>query len=87
VDLEDVLCSKTTLKVLKTIMRLGQLNVSGIAERLAVNFRAVQVRLDMLESEGILQHRAFGRARYYRLREHSRRAIALQRLFEDWERE
>jgi predicted transcriptional regulator len=87
VDLEEVLCSKTTIKMLKTIVRLGQLNVSDVAHRVGANYIAVLARLRMLESEGIPQQRTSGRARYYRLSEHSPRAMALQCLIEAWERE
>lgn len=85
-DLEEVLCSKTTIKMLKTIMTLGQLNTSDVAHRVGANYKAVQTRLKILESEGILQLRTFGRARYYRLNEYSCKAKALQCLIEAWER-
>jgi DNA-binding Lrp family transcriptional regulator len=86
-NLEDVLCSKTTIKILKTIMRLGQLNVSDTAKHVGANFAATHVRLRLLESEGILQQRTSGRAKYFRLREYSPRAKALQFLIEAWEKD
>lgn len=81
-DLEDILCSKTTIKILKTLMRLGQLNVSDIGKHVGANFAATHVRLRLLESEGIVQQRISGRTRYYRFNESSPKTRALQHLIE-----
>jgi hypothetical protein len=51
VDLEDALCSKTRIKILKVLMRLGQLNTSQIARRVGGNYGSVRRHLDVLEGE------------------------------------
>ncbi len=84
-DIEDVFSSKLRMKILKIIARLGELNVSEIARRLGVNYETTNKHLKILEDEGILQHKVFGRIRLYRLNEHSPKAKATQNLIDVWE--
>ena len=84
-DLEDVFSSKLRMKVLKIIAQVGELNVSEIARRLGVNYETTSKHLKILEDEGILQHKVFGRIRLYRLNEHSPKAKAVQKLIDAWE--
>ncbi len=84
-DLEDVFSSKLRIKVLKIVAQLGELNISAIARRLGVNYATTSKHLKILEDEGILQLKVFGRIRLYRLNEHSPKARALQNLIEVWE--
>jgi len=84
-SLEDVFSSKLRIKILKMLMQVGELNVSEIARRLGVNYNTTSKHLKVLEDEGILQHKVFGRIRLYRLNEHSPKARALQNLMEAWE--
>jgi predicted transcriptional regulator len=83
-DLEDVFSSKLRMKVLKIIAQVGELNVSEIARRLGVNYATTSKHLKILEDEGILQHKVFGRIRLYRLNEHSPKARAVQKLIDAW---
>ena len=73
------------MKILKIIARVGELNVSDIARRLSVNYKTTNDHLKILEDEGILQHKVFGRIRLYRLNERSPKARAVQNLIEVWE--
>jgi len=84
-DLENVFSSKLRMKILKIIARVGELNVSDIARRLSVNYKTTNDHLKILEDEGILQHKVFGRIRLYRLNERSPKARAVQNLIEVWE--
>jgi predicted transcriptional regulator len=84
-DVEDVFSSRLRIKILKILMQMGELNVSEIARRLGVNYNTTSKHLKVLEDEGILQHKVFGRIRLYRLNEHSPKARALQNLMEAWE--
>jgi predicted ArsR family transcriptional regulator len=84
-DIENVFSSKLRIKMLKILMQMGELNVSEIARRLSVNYNIVNRHLKVLEDEGIIQHKVFGRVRLYRLNEHSSKAKALQSLIEMWE--
>lgn len=84
-ELEEVFSSKPRMKILKLINQLGQLNVSDIARRIKINYSLTDEHLKLLESEGILQQRVYGRIRMYRFNETSAKAKAVQNLIEVWE--
>ena len=84
-ELEEVFSSKPRMKILKLIARLGSLNVSDIARRIKVNYTVTDEHLKVLEAEGILQQRVYGRIRMYRFNEGSVKAKAVQNLIETWE--
>jgi len=64
-ELEDVLCSRLTIRILKLLEQLGRLNFSDIAQRIGTNYKATSTRLKSLESEGVLRHIELGRIRLY----------------------
>lgn len=84
-EIENVFCSKLRMKILKVLAKVGELNVSEIAHRLKVNYAATNGHLKVLEDEGILLHKMFGRIRLYRINEQSPRARAVYNLIETWE--
>jgi len=84
-SLEQVLSSRPRLKILMMLVQLGELNVSEIARRLGTNYDATSKHLKVLEDEGILQHKTFGRIRLYRLNPQSTKTKVLQTLIEIWE--
>jgi predicted transcriptional regulator len=84
-DVDEVFSSKLRMKILKILVQVGELNVSEIARRLGVNYNTTREHLKVLEDEGILQHKVFGRIRLYRLNEHSPKAKSIQNLIEVWE--
>ena len=83
-DIEDVFSSKVRMKILKILMQASELNVSEIARRLGANYNATMKHLKILESEGILQRKIFGRINLYRFNEHSQKAVIIQKLIESW---
>jgi DNA-binding transcriptional ArsR family regulator len=85
-ELEAVFSSKSRMKILKLIYKLGQLNVSDVARRLKMNYASTSEHLKVLESEGILQERTYGRVRMYRFNEGSVKAKAVAALIEAWEK-
>jgi len=85
-EFEEVFSSKSRMKILKLIYQLGQLNVSDVARRLKLNFASTSEHLKVLESEGILQERTYGRVRMYRFDEGSAKAKAVAVLIEAWEK-
>jgi DNA-binding transcriptional ArsR family regulator len=74
------------MRILKILAQVGELNVSEIARKLGVNYESVNIHLRILESEGILQQKTFGRIRLYRFNEQSPKARAVQDLISVWER-
>ena len=73
------------MKILKLLARLGTLNVSDIAKRIGLNYSATNNHLRLLEAEGILVQRVYGRIRMYRYNDASAKAKAVQGLIETWE--
>jgi len=86
-EIENVFSSKLRMKILRILTRVGELNVSEIARRLGANYETTNGHLKVLENEGLLQHKTFGRIHLYRLNEHSPKTKALQNLIDVWERE
>lgn len=84
-NIEDVFSSKLRMKILKILMQVGELNVSEIARRLGVNYKTTRKHLKVLEDEGMIKHKVFGRIRLYRLNRSSLKAEAIQNLIEIWE--
>jgi len=85
-NVENVFSSTLRMKILKVLMYMSELNVSEIARRIGVNYNTVDKHLKILEDEGILQHKVFGRIHLYRFDEHSSKAKAVQNLIETWEK-
>jgi len=83
-NVEDFFCSRLRMKILKILSEVGELNISGIARRLGVNYGTTNKHLKVLENEGIVQHKRFGRIRIYRLNQHSPKTKAIQNLLEVW---
>jgi DNA-binding transcriptional ArsR family regulator len=84
---EDVFSSKPRMKILKIVSQLCELNVSDIARRIGLNFTTTSRHLKVLEEEGILQQRTYGRIRMYRFNQGSPKAKAVQNLIDTWENE
>jgi DNA-binding transcriptional ArsR family regulator len=86
-DVEEVFSSKPRMKILKIVARLGALNVSDIARRINLNYSTTNQHLKLLESEGILLQRVYGRIRMYKFNNGSPKANAVQNLIEAWEQD
>jgi predicted transcriptional regulator len=86
VDAENVLASRLRIKIVKMLITAGELNVSELVRKLGANFTIVSGHLKVLENEGILQRKMFGRVRLYRINEQSAKARALLSLLEVWEK-
>jgi DNA-binding transcriptional ArsR family regulator len=84
-NVEDVCSSRLRMKILKILFNVGELNVSEIARRLKINYVSANNHLKILEDEGILQRKMFGRIQLYRVNEQSPKTKALQNLVDAWE--
>jgi predicted transcriptional regulator len=86
-QIEDVLCSKTRLKILKVLID-SQLTPSEVARTVGINFVNTSEHLQALEAESILTHLTFGkRIRYYKFNEASPKAKAVRCLIETFKQE
>ncbi len=83
-DLEDIFSSRLRMKTLKLLDKMHELNVSEIAHKLGVNYGVAIKHLKVLEEEGIIQHKMFGRICLYKLNGNSLKTKAVQNLIEVW---
>jgi predicted ArsR family transcriptional regulator len=83
-DVEDVFCSKTRVKLLRTLFNLGQLNTSDLARKLGTNYKTTRRHLALLEKEGVIQQRLSGKTRLFRYT-NTVKAKAVMRLLDEWE--
>jgi DNA-binding transcriptional ArsR family regulator len=86
-EIEEVFSSKPRMKILRLVARLGALNVSDIARRINLNYSTTNQHLKLLETEGIIQQRVYGRIRMYKFKDGSPKARAVQNLIEVWEQD
>jgi DNA-binding transcriptional ArsR family regulator len=85
-DLEDVFCSKTRMKLLKILFDLRQLNTSDLARKLGTNYDTTRRHLALLEEEGLIQQRLSGKTRFFRYT-NTVKANAVMRLLDEWDQE
>ncbi|MFQ6085981.1 MAG: ArsR/SmtB family transcription factor [Candidatus Bathyarchaeia archaeon] len=83
--LEHVLSSRGRVRVLKVLLRVGELNVSEIARRSGLNYATANNHLEALERAGLLREKRFGRIRIYRVRDDDERLKQFRRLVDVWE--
>lgn len=82
---EEFLASRLRIKIFRMLLELGELNASEIARRLSVNYVTTSMHLRILENEGMVKQKRFGRIRLYRLNEQSAKCRALRNLLECWQ--
>jgi DNA-binding transcriptional ArsR family regulator len=84
-SLEDALCSRVRIRILKLLARGELLTVTNIAAKMGVNYGSAESHLEVLEREDIVSCVRFGkRIRYYKWKE-SARADAIRHVIEAWE--
>jgi predicted transcriptional regulator len=78
-SVEEFLCSKTRMNIIKLLHDLGQLNVSDVAHRLHMNYETTMRHLRILEDSKIIEQRVCERTRSL--------DSAVQKVLEAWEKE
>lgn len=84
-QIEEVFGSRTRVKILKILYQLGGVNITEIARRTGSNHKTALRHLEILEKEGILTHKTFGRIKIYRFNTESEKSRAIQKFIEMWE--
>jgi len=83
-DLEDVFCSRTRMRLLKILFKLGQLNTSDLAHKLGANYATTLSHLTLLKKEGVVTERLSGKTRFFRFTK-TLKARAVLRLLDEWD--
>lgn len=84
-SIEEVFSSKGRVKILKILADIGELNISEIARRAGLNYATTNRHLQVLESNGLVRHKKFGRIRIFRFEEENSKAKMIKKLIEAWE--
>jgi DNA-binding transcriptional ArsR family regulator len=85
IPIEDILSSKGRVKILKIMVKLGELNISEIAKKAELNYTTTLQHLTTLEKAQLVYEKHFGRIRIYKFRRDNSKAIAIKNLIEFWE--
>jgi DNA-binding transcriptional ArsR family regulator len=84
--IEEVLSSKGKIKILKILTLYKELNISEIVRRAQLNHATVTQHLDYFKDVGIVEEKAFGRIKIYRLSPEDIKVQVIRELIEFWER-
>ena len=84
--IEEIFSSKGRVRILRILSEIGELNISEIARRARLNYTTTNEHLQLLEEEGLLKHKTFGRIRIYRFNRENPKAEAISDLMEIWEK-
>ncbi len=77
--------SKAHAKILRVLVEFGELNISDIVEKTALNHENVTCHLKQLCSQNLVKEKTFGRIKIFQLRTEVKFVIALKQLVESWE--
>lgn len=83
--IEEVLSSKGKIKILKILTHYDELNISEIVRRAQLNHATVTQHLDYFKTIGIVEEKAFGRIKIYRLSPEDAKVKVIRDLMESWE--
>ena len=83
--LENVFSSKGRTKILELLAINGELNISEIIKKTALNHSNAVSHLDALISYNLIQEKHFGRIRIYRFKMENEKARILKKLIDLWE--
>lgn len=82
--IEEVLSSKGRIKILKILTHFDELNISEIVRRAQLNHATVTQHLDYFKTVGIVEEKAFGRIKIFRLSPEDAKVKVIRELMESW---
>ncbi len=83
--IEEVLHSKSRIRLLRVLITEGELNITALARHAQLNGNSVRHHSQSLVKAGLVDLKRFGRIRIYRFRIENIRARAIKNLFDIWE--
>jgi DNA-binding transcriptional ArsR family regulator len=83
--IEDLLGSKARIKILKTLAKEHELNISLLIKKTKLNHSNVLRHLDVLKNFNLIQEKRFGRIKIYRYINENIKARCLKKFIEIWE--
>lgn len=83
--IENILGSKARIKILKLLASKSEMSITSIISKTKLNHSIVLKHLNILEINGLIQEKRFGRIRIYRFRTEDIKARSLKKVMEIWE--
>ncbi|MHA1883825.1 MAG: winged helix-turn-helix domain-containing protein [Promethearchaeota archaeon] len=83
--IEDLLGSKTRVKILKVLAINEELTISLIINKTRSNYSNVIKHLNCLKDLNLVQEKQFGRIKVFRYKSENVKARSLKRFIEIWE--
>ena len=83
--LEEIFSSRGRTKIIKILVKYGELNISKIIEKTNSNHEYADIHLKALTDAKILQEKRYGRIRIFRLRDEDIRVRAIKHMISTWE--
>jgi len=80
--LEEVLISKSRIRILKALAMRGSLNISEIKKCTGLNYRSIVKALEALDCMGLVGETDYDRTRNFRIRTENAKASAVSELLE-----
>jgi predicted transcriptional regulator len=80
VNLEDILMSRSRIKILKALAVGGPLNISEIKKCTGLNYKSIVKALEVLKQMRIIGEADFDRRRNFRIKEENPEASAVRQL-------
>lgn len=78
--LEGLLSSRGRVKIIKTIFKYGEVNVTRITRESGLNHKTVKRHLNYLVTTGLINERTYGRVKLYSINYFSPKALLLRDL-------
>lgn len=85
IPIEETFQSKGRIKILRLLARVGELNISAIAQQTQLNHKSTHNHLKCLVQANLVEKKEFGRIRIYRFKNEHPKGRALMHLFDLWE--
>ncbi len=84
-SIEELLSSKTRLKILKVLLELKEVNITKLTRLTELNHKVVQYHLEILKRYGLIEEKQIGRIRIVKLREKDPKVEKICMLFRELE--
>ena len=68
-QIEDILSSKGRIKILKTLIKNRELNISEIARQAGLSYTSADRHLEELKKQEMIKEKRFGRIRIFKINE------------------
>ncbi|AFZ70412.1 hypothetical protein Calag_0661 [Caldisphaera lagunensis DSM 15908] len=84
-DIEKILASKGKVRILKVLMKEGQINISRLAKLTGLHHDVIVKNMEELKEMGIVEEKRYGRLRIYMIDLRDPKISGLYEIFKEIE--